>query len=109
MQPTVTDAAPTRRSRYATAVAAVLAFAPVVHVVVRALSELRRPEADPRALIWTERSVLVGRAAVTGYLTVALATLAVPWLSRRTALAERAFEVGVASSLLVALAAEALR
>lgn len=103
------DAPAARRPRYATCAAAIVSFAPTVYLVVRYLGERRAPEPDPTVMLWTERSVLAGRVGVTGYVVCALVALAAPWLSRRPALAARAFDVGVVISLVAALSAGALR
>ncbi len=101
--------APTNRGPRYTAAAAIVALAPTVYLVVRGIGDRRAPEPDPTVMIWTERSSLVGRVGVTGYVIFALVALVAPWLARRPAVAARVFEVSVAVSLVAALVAGIVR
>lgn len=103
------EASTKRGPRYATAAAALVALAPTVYLVVRGIAHRRAPEPDPTVMLWTERSTLVGRVAVTGYVVFALVALVAPWLARRPAAAARAFDVSVAVSLVAALVAGFVR
>lgn len=73
--------------------APIAALAPALYQCVRVVAQLRAPEAAPSAIVWAERSVVLERVGVVGYLVVALVALTAPLLMRRPELARRAFEV----------------
>lgn len=98
----------TRVERHALAAATFAAIAPSLFALVSAAMHARSPEPDPAAVLWSARSALVERAAVTGYVTIAVAALAGPWLVKRPSIAARAFEAAIASSVVAAIVGGAL-
>ncbi len=99
---------PPRRARALLALSAVAAFSPCLFALTSAVVHARSPEADPAAVLWSSRSSLVERAAVTGYVVAAIATVAGPSLIKRPSLSERAFDALIAVSVVAALVGGAL-
>ncbi len=96
-------------ARLATSAAPVVALAPALYHCVRLVTQLRAPEAAPSAIVWAERSVVLERIGVVGYLVVALVALTAPLLTRRPELARRAFEPCALVGALAGLVCGALR
>lgn len=86
-----------------------MALAPALYQCVRAISQSRSPEADPAAVVWAERSVVLEHIGIVGYLVVALVVLTAPVLMRRVALARGAFEPCVLVGVVAGIAGGALR
>jgi hypothetical protein len=82
-----------------------LAAAPLTRTLVALIERHTRPEPDPAAVVWAERSPFLDRALVTAYITIALA-VALASLARRARWlrGDRALHVGLAVGALGALA-----
>ena len=96
-------------ARLAMSAAPVAALAPALYHCVRVVSQLRSPEVDPSAIVWAERSAVLERVGVVGYLVVALVALTAPLLMRRPELARRVFDPCALVGALAGLVGGALR
>lgn len=81
-----------------------VAAAPWTWALVTLAEHAKRPEADPVAVVWSERSAFVGRALVVAYVTAALAT-ALTALARRvrSLRGERAWRAALGAGVVGAL------
>jgi len=78
-------------------VALALALAPLTWALALLVERATRPEPDPVAVVWAERSPFIGRALVAGYVSVALATMLTALGRRwRAVRGERAWQAALA-------------
>ncbi len=73
-----------------------LALAPLTWALVLLVERATRPEPDPVAVVWAERSPFIGRALVAAYVSVALATMLTAAAGRwRVMRGERSWDVAL--------------